>query len=208
MMKLRLTPPPETAQVHHLRTRYYFWSKVDRRGPDECWPWLGSMGGGGTSPRPRLKSYEGKVLNAHRVAWEIHNNEMLGERVARHTCDNPSCVNPHHILPGTRADNVQDAKDRGRYTGMREKMTAPTKLTEDDVAAIRLLADMGETQIGIARHFGVSDRAIRCILKGETWVGKGMLAARSSTVELAAHNGLVAGSTPAARTTEQNGYEK
>lgn len=34
---------------------------------------------------------------------------------ARHTCDNRWCINPAHIIHGTRSDNVQDALIRGRH---------------------------------------------------------------------------------------------
>ena len=31
-----------------------------------------------------------------------------------HTCDNPRCVRPDHLFPGTMMDNIQDAKRKGR----------------------------------------------------------------------------------------------
>jgi hypothetical protein len=88
-----------------------FWAKVDRRGPDECWPWLASTNRYGygrlwvdTRQRP-----------APQVAWEIeHDAPFPVGMMACHTCDNPPCVNPAHIWPGTMRDNIQDALRKGR----------------------------------------------------------------------------------------------
>ena len=46
-----------------------FWSKVDKRGPDDCWPWLGTLEPTGygqffTNGTPRL-------AKAHRFAYEL-----------------------------------------------------------------------------------------------------------------------------------------
>lgn len=32
-----------------------------------------------------------------------------------HTCDNPKCVNPDHLKPGTQKENVQDCIAKGRF---------------------------------------------------------------------------------------------
>jgi len=35
--------------------------------------------------------------------------------MVRHTCDRQWCINPDHLIEGTRADNTADALERGRY---------------------------------------------------------------------------------------------
>lgn len=53
-------------------------------------------------------------LRAHRVAYWLTTGEWPADHVVRHTCDNPPCVNPAHLLLGTHSDNTQDKMDRGR----------------------------------------------------------------------------------------------
>lgn len=87
-----------------------FWAKVDRRGPDECWPWLGSC-----SRRYGTIFDNGRNRRATQVAWEIHNKAPFPSGLhACHSCDNPQCVNPYHIWPGTARQNIQDALRKGR----------------------------------------------------------------------------------------------
>jgi len=50
-----------------------------------------------------------KNYYAHRLMYELINKVTLkADIVVRHTCDNPLCVNPAHLILGTRADNVRD----------------------------------------------------------------------------------------------------
>lgn len=50
---------------------------------------------------------------AHRIAYAMVADIDPGA-VVRHSCDNPPCVNPEHLLVGTQRDNILDARDRGR----------------------------------------------------------------------------------------------
>lgn len=88
-----------------------FWRKVDRRGPDECWPWRGATVRG-THGHVRLD--DGSLVYAHRRSFEIHNGAIPEGLVVRHKCDFGLCVNPDHLEIGTQADNVRDMVDRGR----------------------------------------------------------------------------------------------
>jgi len=119
-----------------------FWEKVDKRGPDECWLWLGSKCGKGyghiAPPRRRGNS----VLKAHRVSYELAHGSIPSGLLVCHRCDNPSCVNPAHLFVGTTRDNTQDMLKKGRGNRSHPKPGArgqrrAAKLTLEQVAEIR-----------------------------------------------------------------------
>lgn len=89
-----------------------FWEKVDTHsGP--CWNWLGGTSSFGQGRFRRGRKADGMVL-AYRFAW----NDMMGEipegKLVLHKCDNPRCVNPHHLFLGTYRDNMKDMIEKGR----------------------------------------------------------------------------------------------
>lgn len=92
--------------------RERFWARVDKRGPDECWPWTGSTNKQGYGCWS-FKSGEGPI-NAHRIAYGLTHNGIPGRLHILHSCDNPPCCNPAHLDAGTHADNMVDMRVRGR----------------------------------------------------------------------------------------------
>ena len=90
-----------------------FLGKVIHKGPSECWPWIGAVRG---VARPYGMIWESnRNRAASQVAWEwLHGVVFPAGLEACHTCDNPRCVNPSHIFPGTRSDNMRDASAKGR----------------------------------------------------------------------------------------------
>jgi len=82
-------------------------------GTEVCWEWAGSRTDYGYG---RI-TYADRFIYAHRAAWELNNQVEVGDTlVVRHTCDNPPCVNPGHLIPGTQADNLHDMVVRGRWS--------------------------------------------------------------------------------------------
>jgi len=79
-----------------------FWAKIDKRGPDECWPWLASMIGG-IAPSFKLN---GRTTLALRVMWELVSGEEIPHRQVRRTCGNSRCVSPYHLSSGLGDDLV------------------------------------------------------------------------------------------------------
>lgn len=140
--------------------------KVDKRGEDECWPWLAARDADGygtlqVGHRPH---------RAHRIAYEAATGQSIpAGLVVRHTCDNPPCQNPRHLLLGTHADNAQDKMERGRHVTANPHQLGDfrRRLTEEQVAEIRARATgaYGE-KARLGREYGVSDEHIRRILNG------------------------------------------
>ncbi len=86
-----------------------FWSKVRQSGG--CWIWtagLSKSGYGKFAPSHR------QTVGAHRVSYELFNGEIPDGMCVLHRCDNPPCVNPHHLFLGTQVDNVADRNSKNR----------------------------------------------------------------------------------------------
>lgn len=63
--------------------------------------------------------HNGRSYRAHRAVWEYLNGPT--ELPVLHSCDNPPCVNPEHLEPGTHQKNHEDKVARGRWAGGRVK---------------------------------------------------------------------------------------
>ena len=133
-----------------------FWSHVDVRTPDECWPWTG----GKSSKGYGRFYYDGRHRTASRVAYELENSP-LGSAEARHTCDNPPCCNPAHLIPGTHAQNMRDMAIRER--------TPRRKLTARDVREIRRRRAGGAPVSLLAQRYGVTPSNVSQIVHRRTW---------------------------------------
>ena len=86
-----------------------FWSKVDASGP--CWEWtasLGKTGGYGRYSVPlRGGSGKRKQVYAHRHAYESLIGLVPDGLDLDHLCRNRKCVNPDHLEPVTRRENLR-----------------------------------------------------------------------------------------------------
>lgn len=138
-----------------------FWGKVERRAPNECWPWTAGRTVDGYG---RLKWRERKLLS-HRVAFALthnwHPEYLPPEQLILHSCDNPRCCNPAHLSSGTHSDNRSHCAARQR--------TNCTKLTPDQILEIRAQLASGKGVRAIARAFGVTHENIRAIRSRQTW---------------------------------------
>jgi hypothetical protein len=79
-------------------------------GPDGCWYWTGYLNAKGYG----CIRVSRKTLLAHRVNYELLVSPIPSGLIACHSCDNPSCINPHHIFIGTMSDNMKDMVIKGR----------------------------------------------------------------------------------------------
>lgn len=155
---LRCSSAAKTAikQAKDMRTEFYRW--VDKSG--DCWLWTGARDKDGYG----AFAFHGKMRRAHRVSLQLEGVTIPPGHYACHKCDNPSCVNPSHLYPGSPTDNMRDAVERDRVTSGERNHHA--KLTEADVKFIR----SSEEACGVlARRFGVTHGAVSMARSGKTW---------------------------------------
>jgi HNH endonuclease len=102
-----------------------FWDKV--LVGDGCWEWQATRRGG--YGRYRI---DGRLEDAHRVAYRLWFGPIPDGLDVLHSCDNPSCVRPAHLRVGTHAENMAEAVARRRFPG-RLKTECPQGHPYDDV---------------------------------------------------------------------------
>jgi hypothetical protein len=112
--------------------------------------------------------FKGKKYRAHRLSYETHIGTIPDGLVVCHRCDNPACINPKHLFLGTQADNLADARQKGRMKtpNPRGERHGLSKLTSSDIIKIR--ADR-RPQRAIAADYGVAQSTIKNIKIGRTW---------------------------------------
>ena len=148
-----------------------FWSRVDRRKNDECWPFLGSHRNGYGN-----LSYQGKMWMAHRLAWTLTYGAIPETAVTqhgtviRHQCDNPTCCNPRHLLSGTQIDNIKDRHYRGRNASFnishKGEAHPSVRLTAKQVRKIRRST---KTDMELADFYDVIRSCIYAVRSYVTW---------------------------------------
>jgi hypothetical protein len=135
-MRYNLHQNPDGSLRRTLEER--FWSKVDKRGPDECWPWLANR----TKQGYGRFNIDGHNPRASRVAWMLIHGTVPSDVFVCHSCDNPPCCNPRHLWVGTNLDNILDSVAKGRKKGktglkVRGEANGQAKLTSDIVIEAR-----------------------------------------------------------------------
>lgn len=139
----------------------------------ECvyWPWSDIRG------QYVSAHINGEMRRVHRWVYEqIHDVQLErgsigpGVDVIMHTCDNPACCNPRHLVHGSAQENTMDAVRKGRlkynHTG-----SGATKITLDQVEIIKRMSEQGVRYSVIARVFDVSGTTISEIARGKSRAG-------------------------------------
>lgn len=125
-----------------------------------CWEWTGSVASHGYGSF----GVDGRTETAPRVAYKLFVGEIPEGACVLHSCDNRLCVNPNHLTVGDKAQNAQEAVERGRMT-----LPSNAKLNESQVAEIRSLFDQGWGRKDIGDAYGVTEGAVYGIGDRRTW---------------------------------------
>lgn len=141
-----------------------FWVKVAlTANPAKCWEWQ----------RHRNHSGYGQfglrygLYYPHRIAFFLFYGINPQSKCVCHKCDNPACVNPHHLFLGTQADNALDKMNKGR--GKRGEQVKGSKLKNEQVLTIRKRCKSGERYTKVARDFDIDPSVVSNIMRGKRW---------------------------------------
>jgi hypothetical protein len=106
-----------------------------------------------------------RQVKTHRLVYFLVHGNIPEGMVVRHSCNNPQCINPKHLILGTHADNVRDRVLSDRSA--KGTQNGRAKLTESKVRDI-----LNNTQAGaaaLARKYKVSYRLITLIRGHKLW---------------------------------------
>jgi hypothetical protein len=105
---------------------------------------------------PKQKTYEyggiqvnGIKISAHRYSYTLFKGEISHGLLVLHSCDNPHCVNPHHLSLGTQKDNMIDCSNKVRHFNQvnRDKIRAERgcKIIDDSGRIYNSIPDFAES---------------------------------------------------------------
>lgn len=137
-----------------------------------CWEWTSHLFSNGYGCINEYENKKTKCLLAHRVSYSLFNGEIPPNMVVMHTCDNPKCVNPKHLVIGTQKENIHDMINKGRKSISPHygENNGSSKLTEEKVKSIlKLRYENKEKVSNIANVFSVSKALIEKIISGRLW---------------------------------------
>lgn len=130
-----------------------FWARTRPAPESGCVLWLGTLKNGYGQ-----FSYQGKGLQAHRVAYELVIGPIPKAARIGQSCGAKDCCNPNHLTLVKHAQN-NAAKGETHYS---------TKLTGAQATEIRSLRNR-ETVAAVAKKFGVSSSSVSRIQRGLSW---------------------------------------
>ncbi|HLO78162.1 MAG TPA: HNH endonuclease [Magnetospirillum sp.] len=126
-----------------------------------CWYWSAYCDAKGYG---RVR-HNGEMLTAHRFSYEVHHGPIPEGMQVCHSCDVRSCVNPAHLFLGTQLDNIQDMVAKGRHS--KGETHAHSKLTSEQVSAIRAKRLAGQQIKSIAEDYGIHNSQVSKICTGK-----------------------------------------
>lgn len=127
-----------------------------------CIEWQGSINKYGYG----LTNINRKTVTAHRAMYALKVGPIPDGAFLLHTCDNPKCVNPEHLVIGDTNQNMADMVTKGRQYKPVGSMNNMSKITEKE--ALEIFNGDGCFQ-DIADAYGISRSTVSMIKSGKRW---------------------------------------
>lgn len=108
-----------------------FWSKVTVS--EGCWVWTGTLNRGGYG---KFK-FQGRMVLAHRHAYELTKGTIPKNMVIDHLCHTKSCINPAHLRCVTVKQNSENRKQLNKNNSSGFRGVSYCTTTGKYVAAVR-----------------------------------------------------------------------
>jgi len=124
-----------------------------------CWEWQGALDKDGYG----VIKIKGKMIKAHRFAYETFIGPLIEGLVICHNCNHPKCVNFNHLRQDTASSNMIDRVHQQKH---------PKQiLTVEEVIEIKkaLQHPYRGIQRFLAKEYGVHEDTISCIKTGYSW---------------------------------------
>ena len=139
-----------------------------------CWLWSGAMStdaGGGRVP---IVWHEGRTSSALRVVYALSGKTVRGGEIVWRKCRHDHCLNPAHLLSGTRQQWGAWRKANG-FSAMRPDDWAANMIAKrkgkaiEDAETAAMIRESPETGAALARKLGVSKQAVSRVRLRKTW---------------------------------------
>lgn len=110
------------------------WPRVDKSG--ECWVWTGHRVGRSDQHYGSIK-VNGRQRRVHRVAYELLVGPIPDGMELDHLCRNHRCVNPAHLQPVSRRENIMRGVGVGAVHAKKTHCPAGHGYTEKNTRVYR-----------------------------------------------------------------------
>ncbi len=176
-MRKEITPEYLASQRFSATLPKRFMALVNKNGPipehwpelGPCWEWLGKIANHGYGVTTEcIPPYRQRTV--HTVSYLLFIGEIPEGKCVLHKCDFRPCCNPKHLWTGTRPENSQDMKEKGR--SRRGEGHPNSRITEANVLIIRKLwpKSQGIMSMGeIGNMFGISQTQVSRIVNRKRW---------------------------------------